>query len=256
MNIKNYLFLILLLIFNFGYSQVNWHDIVVNEFVASNDSTSNIVDQDGEADDWIELYNNTNQAVDLSDYFLSDNYDNPLKWDFPAGTSIAANGYLIVWADENGMEDGLHANFKLAKGGESIMIVHSSGAFIDSLSFGQQETNVPFARVPNGTGNFQSHYPTFNMDNDGPSGVNELKGIKFEVYPNPANEVLNITFENDLDFEKMNLSMANILGQVVYRNQNQFNHQVQIDVSGMNTGMYFLILEKGKSKVVRKVVVE
>ena len=235
---------------------IDWHDVVINEFVASNDSTSNIFDQDGEADDWIELYNNTAQAVDLTDFFLSDNYDNPLKWDFPAGTTIPANGFLIVWADENGMEDGLHANFKLAKGGESIMLVHSDGTFIDSLSFGQQETNIPYARVPNGTGDFQSHYPTFNMNNDGPSAVNELDGVNFKVYPNPANEMLNITFENDFDFEKVNLSMTNMLGQIVFRNQNQFSQQTQIDVSGLTPGLYFLILEKGKSRVAQKVVVK
>ena len=235
---------------------IDWQDVVINEFVASNDSTSNIFDQDGEADDWIELYNNTTQAVDLTDFFLSDNYANPLKWSFPAGSTIPANGFLIVWADENGMEDGLHANFKLAKTGESIMLVHSDGTFIDSLSFGQQETNVPYARVPNGTGDFQSHYPTFNMNNDGPSAVNELDGISFKVYPNPANEVLNITFDNDLDFKKVNLSMTNMLGQIVFRNQNHTNQKTQIDVSGLTAGLYFLILEKRKSRVVQKVVVE
>ncbi len=45
-------------------------DVVINEFMASNDVTAS--DQDGEFDDWIELYNNTNASIDLSGYSLSD----------------------------------------------------------------------------------------------------------------------------------------------------------------------------------------
>jgi len=235
---------------------INWNDVVFNEFVASNDSISNIFDQDGEADDWIELFNNTDLDVDLTDFFLSDNYGNPLKWAFPAGANIEANGYLIVWADENGMEEGLHANFKLAKAGESIMLVHSDGTFIDSLSYGPQETNIPSARIPNGTGDFQSHYPTFNRNNEGPSAVGELEGISFKVFPNPASELLNVTFGSTVDVDKINIFMTTTLGQIVFRTEDQIENQVQINVAELNTGMYFLIVEKGRSRVVQKLIIE
>ncbi len=235
---------------------LNWNDVVINEFVASNDSLSNITDQDGESDDWIELYNNTDVDQDLTDFFLSDNYDNSLKWSFPAGSTIEANGYLIVWADENGMEEGLHANFKLSRDGESIMLVHADGTFIDSLSYGPQETNVPMARVPNGTGEFQMHYPTFNRSNDGPSAVGDLDGIKFKVFPNPATDVLNISFENFQDLDEVKISLTSILGSTIIQSRWLQNKRTQIDVSELPRGMYFVTLEKGNVSLVQKVVIK
>lgn len=235
---------------------LNWNDVVINEFVASNDSLSNITDQDGESDDWIELYNNTDIDQDLSNYFLSDNYDNSLKWSFPPGSTIKANDFLIVWADENGMEEGLHANFKLAKDGESIMLVHSDGTFVDSLSYGLQETNVPYARVPNGTGAFQSHYPTFNRSNDGPSSINEIDGLDFKLFPNPAREVLNVIFEKDYNSDKLRMSLTNIYGASIINSQVVNDRHIKLDIGGLPSGMYFVSLEKGNSKTVKKIIIE
>lgn len=239
-----------------AFAQIDWHDVVINEFVASNDSTSGIFDQDGEADDWIELHNNTNESVDLTDFFLSDNYDNPLKWDFPAGTTIGPKGYLIVWADENGMEEGLHANFKLSKGGESIMLLHSDGTFIDSLSYGQQQTNVPSARVPNGTGNFVMQDPTFNGNNDGSSSTYDLTDGLFKIYPNPTSDRFTITVEDDLIYTNSNLQLVNMLGQIMLSQNIGNSSKIQVDVSNLTSGMYFAIMNFDKQKAVVKVFVE
>ena len=235
---------------------IEWHDVVINEFVASNDSTSGIFDQDGEADDWIELHNNTNESIDLTDFFLSDNYDNPLKWDFPAGTTIGPKGYLIVWADENGMEEGLHANFKLRKDGESIMLVHSDGTFIDSLSFGQQETNIPSARIPNGTGDFVKQDPTFNGNNDGSSSTYDLTDGLFKIYPNPTSDIFTISLEEDLIYKNSNLQLVNMLGQIMLSQNIGNSPKVQVDVSHLTAGMYFAVLNFDKQKAVVKVFVE
>ena len=146
-------------------SPYNSGDIVINEFTASNNELSGIADQDGEYEDWIELYNNTNSSIDLSEFHLTDNPDSPEKWTFPQGTTIDAGGYLIIWADNDLDEDGLHANFKLSVNGEFLMLKHFD-VVLDSLTFGVQETNVAAARVPNGTGNFIFQSNTFNANND------------------------------------------------------------------------------------------
>jgi hypothetical protein len=70
--------------------------VVINEFMASNGMTR--ADEDGEFEDWIELHNTGDAAVDLSGWGLSDNDGNPFKWQFPAGTTIEARGFLLVWA--------------------------------------------------------------------------------------------------------------------------------------------------------------
>lgn len=57
--------------------------LVINEFMASNDSLSGIVDPNGQTEDWIEFYNNGNSTLNLEGFFLSDKPDNPQKWSFP-----------------------------------------------------------------------------------------------------------------------------------------------------------------------------
>ncbi|TVQ84503.1 MAG: T9SS C-terminal target domain-containing protein [Bacteroidetes bacterium] len=69
--------------------------VAINEVMASNAST--IADEDGDFEDWIELYNYGENPVNLNGYGLSDNYDNPMKWVFPDIT-IGPGEFLLVWA--------------------------------------------------------------------------------------------------------------------------------------------------------------
>ena len=63
--------------------------VVINEYSCSN--MNGPTDAFGEREDWIELYNSGATAVDLTGYYLSDNDNNPQKWQIPSG-SIPANG--------------------------------------------------------------------------------------------------------------------------------------------------------------------
>jgi hypothetical protein len=97
-------------------------DVVINEIMAANIHA--FADPQGDYDDWIELHNLTNQEVDLTGRYLTDDPTKPRQWPFPSGTRIPAHGFLIVWADEDGKATaGLHANFKLASGGEQVLLV-------------------------------------------------------------------------------------------------------------------------------------
>ena len=94
--------------------------------------------------DWIELYNKSSVTVDLSGWYITDKIDNLTKYDIPSGTTIDANDYLIIWADKDSMQQGLHCNFKLSASGETILLSNSSGSIIDSITFSSQQTNVSF----------------------------------------------------------------------------------------------------------------
>ena len=76
---KNWLTIIALLITS-NLHQVN-AQLVINE--GSNKNYSSIADEDGEFDDWIEIYNAGNTAIDLFNYSLSDNDDDPNMWTLP-----------------------------------------------------------------------------------------------------------------------------------------------------------------------------
>ncbi|MYK20228.1 lamin tail domain-containing protein [Candidatus Poribacteria bacterium] len=129
--------------------------VVINELMADNDNT--IPDPQGDYDDYLELHNLTDSAVTLTGMYLSDKEDEPMKWAFPENTEIPANEYLIVWLDEDINDvEGLHADFKLSKSGEIVTLVDTDGIqVLDSITFGEQETDIALGRLPNGTGDFQ-----------------------------------------------------------------------------------------------------
>jgi hypothetical protein len=137
--------------------------LVINELMPKN--TSTVSDNAGEYDDWIELYNNTTEEIDLSGYFLSDNSSNVSMWAFPVGTKIAAKSYLIVWADDDTEQLGLHTNFKLSADGEEVILSSPEMVPIDKVKFSGQAAEFSYARKPNGTGNFNWGEPTFNSGN-------------------------------------------------------------------------------------------
>ena len=61
-------------------------------------NVTSVADQNGEYDDWVELYNGNSFSLNLNGYYLSDNENDLTKWTFP-NVSIPANDYLIVWCD-------------------------------------------------------------------------------------------------------------------------------------------------------------
>lgn len=142
------------------------HPVVINEFMSSNRNI--IADEDGDYDDWVELYNNSDQPYDLTGYYLSDKEHDITRWAFPAGTVIPANGYLIVWLDgKDKIDTGLHANFSLARSGEALYLVTPEFQFADRVVYGRMDHDTSYARVPNGAGDFQvTDSPTFNQSND------------------------------------------------------------------------------------------
>ncbi len=137
--------------------------IVINELMAVNSNTAS--DQNGEFDDFIELYNLTTEAVDISGYYLSDSKSNPGKWKVPAGTSIAPNGFLIIWADKDTTQSGLHTNFKLSSLGENVVLSKPDKEIIDKVTYPAQTLELSYSRNPDGTGDFRWQNPTFNSRN-------------------------------------------------------------------------------------------
>jgi len=123
--------------------------LTINEFLASNSKLNADPDYQGYGD-WIEIYNGGEIPLQLAGCSLSDNLSQPAKWKFPANTTIAARSFLIVWADDR--NTGLHTNYKLAAEGEQIGLFDYTQKLIDSLSYGQQSTNVSCGRYPDGQG--------------------------------------------------------------------------------------------------------
>ncbi len=144
--------------------------VVINELMASNQGT--LADPQGEYDDWIELLNITDQKVDLSGRYLTDDPNNPRKWSFPEGTVLPAGAYLLVWADEDGSDTtGLHANFKLSADGEQVLLIDTDAngnLILDSVFFGAQERDLSYGRSPESSNPWKIQIPTPEKANDTP----------------------------------------------------------------------------------------
>jgi len=109
--------------------------------------------------DWVELYNAGNAMVNLTGWSLTDDDGEPRKWYFPAGSSIASNGYLIVMCTgfDVGPANGatyLHTNFKLGSSGEYLGLVNSSGTVISEIAPGFPAQSHFHSYARNASGQF------------------------------------------------------------------------------------------------------
>jgi hypothetical protein len=134
----------------------------INEFMALNQST--LADEDGEYSDWIEIYNPTDQPVNLAGWALTDDKNLPGKWIFPDVT-LENNSYLLVFAsDKNRNIPGnqLHTNFKLSGDGEYFALINPQGIAVTEFDpfFPVQQTDISF-------GYFESVYISFLVPTPG-----------------------------------------------------------------------------------------
>jgi len=123
----------------------------INEIMAANSST--IKDPQNQFDDWIEIHNYGDAPFNLAGMYLSDDADEPAKWripaDAPAATTIEAGGFLIVWADADTADPGLHAGFKLsANKGEVLLIEGDGTTLIDRIEYPEQTPDISYGRSP------------------------------------------------------------------------------------------------------------
>jgi spore coat protein CotH len=230
------------------YAPIQSEDLVINEILAINDNV--VQNEFGDYADWIELYNNTNSSLSTNELFLTDDSTNLLKWNIP-DINIPANGYLILWADEKHNEGIKHTNFKLANGGEKLILSNNSGQIIDYLNFPTQSTNVGYARIPNGTGNFVYNTPSFGYDNDF-AIVSSINQSKLSCYPNPFKNHLNILLENP---NETLISICDIQGKIILQQKvKPMDHKLILNTSSFKKGMYFVYLNSSKINSIQKII--
>ncbi|MCP4452719.1 MAG: hypothetical protein GY809_14750 [Planctomycetes bacterium] len=124
-------------------------NILINEFMAINGDVP--IGLSGDFDDWIELYNDSNEPVDVGGFYLTDDLSNPTQWQFPTDnareTTIGPRGFLLIMADNDPTSAGLHTNFKLASRGEDLALFDAHGIrLLDSVTFGPQQVNMSYGR--------------------------------------------------------------------------------------------------------------
>jgi len=229
------------------YATLTPGDLVINEIMASNETTA--TDQDGEYDDWLELYNNSTETLSLDNLYLSDDPTDLLAWQFPTGITIEPNEYLIVWCDKDEEQFGLHADLKFSAGGESAILSYADGTIIENITFGEQTDDMGYARVPNGTGDFVIQDPTFGANNETLSVDAYLFEDHLKLYPNPTSGMFNIkNSKSNIEL----VTIYNIQGQLLFQNDFKNSNQIELDLSTYPKGVYMVNINKSTVlKVIR-----
>ncbi len=168
-------------IFSIALVQMSAADIFINEFMASNDKFYQDPQEPGEYPDWLELYNSGSQAVNLGNWYLTDNQARPIKWQIAADTMIPANGYLIFILDSDPEQGAAHASFKLDSKEGFVGLVQADGVtFSDSTSYAKQYSDVSYGRSPDGGGDwFFFDDPTMNRQNGNDGYLGKVDKVRF-----------------------------------------------------------------------------
>ena len=245
-----------------GYEPPN---VVINEFMADNSET--IEDPQGSYEDWIELYNNSDEPINIADFYITDNLQNPENWykipnTYPDSTTIAPHGFLLLWAD-NDAEDGItHLPFKLSSSGESIgLFAFYATTPIDTLSYGEQSTDISYGRYPDGSDNWEF----FNTPTPGsPNQLNAVNPTEMasiiqnaKSYPNPFNPNTNISFSLK-EKTDVTVDIYNLKGQKVITlfegKMNKGTHSLSWNAKSQPSGIYLYNISSKQTTITGKMI--
>ena len=156
------IFLLLLLCFSIIK---NTHaQIVINEICSNNGAV--ILDENGDASDWFELYNKGTVPVSLSGYAIAN--DSAPKWFFPH-TTMLQGSFLLVFASGKDRKIGEpHTSFKISKSGDKLSLFDASGNKTNEMQCGALQLNHSTGLFPNGSDSLQAVFvvPTPRASNN------------------------------------------------------------------------------------------
>jgi len=223
--------------------------IVINEILPLNDTLN--PDNHNEYEDWIEIYNYGTGPVDIGGLYFTDNLDFPEKYQIPLGndsTIIPAQGFIVLWCDQQPEQGVLHLDIKLSDIGEQVGVYLSQLYVIDSKSFPAEPANRSYGRYPDGENTWYS----FNVPTPGaPNYLSVPENIMpdLKVFPNPVADFLNINMQRNGYYR---LEIIDFSGRCVL--SDTCTGHLRIDVRNMSNGIYLLKMMSGTYVFTRKFI--
>lgn len=178
--------------------------VYINEVMPANQT--DVEDNAGEREDWIEIYNPNNFDVNLSGYYLSDNQDNPMKWQIPStypdSVTVEANSWMLFYPDEDMTQGVLHASFRLSNNGEWVGLYSQDGfSLADEIEWAHINPDTSYGRITDGNPDWWMFVGTTPdaSNGEGVLNVNEEEEDKMNIsfYPNPSNDIIYFTKPTD-----------------------------------------------------------
>lgn len=134
--------------------------VVISEFMEKNRTT--LRDEDGDFSDWIELWNRSDEAVDISGWNLSDR-ENQLGWTLPEMSLQPGERIVIFASGKDRQGEQLHTGFSLS-GDEGVWLRNEYGYLCSSALCADCDGDVSMALGDDGSYG-QSLYPTPGYEN-------------------------------------------------------------------------------------------
>ncbi len=225
--------------------------VVINEVMADNVLT--FTDNFAEFDDWIEIYNPLNYDVSLAGYFMSDDSNNPRRWQIPTSfvdsVTVPALGWLTFFADGDITQGVRHANFSLNNNNEFVGLYSPDGLTrVDEIAWSHMGADTSLGRKLDGDPTWVSFVVTTPdaSNNQGIYivGIEEESALKnhFSLYPNPTRGIVQCS-------KKSNIRVYSIHGNLI----ETLNGVWQINFSNYSAGIYLVSDEQGnKIRVVKE----
>ncbi len=137
------------------FKSTAYDGLFINEVCSS--AKNSVTDASGASPDWAEIYNKSDNNIDLSGVGLSDGSKNKFKFTFPQGTIISKDSYILVYCDDAVTEaDGeYHAAFKLSATGETVYLTAPDGSEIDTVEVPELDTDISYGRYKDGADIFK-----------------------------------------------------------------------------------------------------
>ncbi|NRA12794.1 MAG: T9SS type A sorting domain-containing protein [Crocinitomicaceae bacterium] len=174
---------LILILLTFSFTSIG--QVRLNEMQSSNATT--IIDNFGESDDWVEIYNPTMDTIEIGGLVLKDQLD---TWAIPTGdpsTYLPPFGHFLLWADDQEIQGIFHTNFKLASGGEFLGLYESdSVTVIDSITIPAMIQDRSYMRCQSGW--TETTTPTPLAQNGCSASIEEI---------NTIDDLFNITVNNN-----------------------------------------------------------
>ncbi len=162
--------------------------VIINEVLLHNDFSAPC---DGKKYyDWVELYNRSDSAVNLSGYCLSDTENNIKKYQLP-DLEIKAGEYILIYLSGDTSLSTLlspHTSFKIADSGEILIL--SDETYTDYIYLSDLPYGYSYGRKNNEDGYFYFDSPTPRKKNSG-------NGLKF-ISDFPVTDIQQGVY-NDVD---------------------------------------------------------
>ena len=200
------------------------------------------------------MFNNTEDDITLFSFFISDDPGNLMRYAIPDSTVIPSKGFITFYLDGDAKQGDMHTSFKADTDGESMYLSQKVGSevnILDSAVFTLLVTDHSFGKYADGTGDWQ------HMVNITPGQPNDPDRLVFNreikeslpdiiIYPNPSDGNIFIAIdENDMNSQLYSIDIIDISGRAVYPKVWLNSNNSHINLTHLNSGLYFARVYKG-----------